>query len=177
LTDRKAIARSAAIVLLPALVVAGTLVFLYFSAPMDRPWNATSALTLLAGLLLAGVVVGWQARAVTRSRHPRLRAAVVLALSFPVLILLFASAYFLMSQDDPAAFSEALTRLASLYFTMTVFSTVGFGDIAARTDQARTVVLAQMLLDLGYIGFLGRAVVAAARIGVRRRRGGSADDA
>ncbi len=32
---------------------------------------------------------------------------------------------------DPAAFNETLTRIDSLYFTLTVFATVGFGDIAA----------------------------------------------
>ena len=40
-------------------------------------------------------------------------------------------------------FSEPLTRTDALYFTVTVFSTVGFGDITAKTEAARLVVTGQ----------------------------------
>jgi hypothetical protein len=54
-----------------------------------------------------------------------------------------------MAANHPANFStHALTRTDALYFTVTVFSTVGFGDITAASQSARLVVTAQMLLDL-----------------------------
>jgi len=146
-------------VVLVALVT-GTLIFLYFDVPI---------LGLAAGLALVGAVIAWQIRAVVRSPHPWLRATVVLGLSFPVLILAFASAYVLISRADPSAFSERLSHLSGLYLTMTVFTTVGFGDIVAVTPPARIVVLVQMLLDLVYLGFAVRALTAAARLGVERR--------
>jgi voltage-gated potassium channel len=157
------------VVLLPAILTTVTLLVGYFTAPLDRPWTPGTALAMAGCLVVAGVVVGWQARAVVRSPHPRLRAAAVLAVSFPVLIVLFAVSYLLIARSYPDALSERLDRVGGLYFAMTVFTTVGFGDIAARTEQARVLVLVQMLVDLVYIGLLGRAIVEAARIGVQRR--------
>jgi hypothetical protein len=50
-----------------------------------------------------------------------------------------------------------------------VFSTVGFGDIAAKTDAARLVVAAQMLLDLILLGFGARIFVGAVKLGRDRQ--------
>ena len=43
-------------------------------------------------------------------------------------------------------FSQKLDHSRALYFTITVFSTVGFGDITPTNDAARLAVGAQMLL-------------------------------
>jgi hypothetical protein len=59
----------------------------------------------------------------------------------------FAIVYVSMAHANPVSFSEQLSRTAGLYFTITVLSTVGFGDITARTDAARLIVSLQMLLD------------------------------
>jgi hypothetical protein len=157
--------------LLPAGLTTVGLVVLYFYAPLDRPWTPLTVLVLAAGLVLAAVAVGWQIWAVARSPHPRLRAVAVLVFSFPVLILLFSVAYLLMAQDRPESFSEPLTRVTSLYFAMTVFTTVGFGDLVARTQAARIVVIVQMLVNLSYVGLLARSIIEAARIGAQRRAG------
>jgi voltage-gated potassium channel len=135
----------------------------YFTAPLDRSWTPGMALAVAAGLVLVGLVAAGQVRAVMRSAHPRLRAAGALALSLPLVILLFASAYLVMSNDRPQAFSEPLSRVDGLYFATTVFTTVGFGDIAPRSQPARVLVLVQMLADLVYIGLLVRALHEAVR--------------
>jgi hypothetical protein len=155
------------VLVLPAVLDTG-LVALYFNAPLDRPWSSGTALALAAALVLFAGLIGWQTWAVVRSPYPRLRAVAVIAFSFPGLILLFATGYELMSLGDPGAFSEPLDRVGALYFAMTVFSTVGFGDIVARTQPARIVVIVQMLANLIYLGVLVRALVEAARIGVDR---------
>jgi hypothetical protein len=107
-------------------------------------------------------LVAWQVRAVARSPYPRLRAVTGLAVSAPVLVVLFATTYFLMGRDDQGAFSEPLTRVDALYYAMSVFSTVGFGDIAAQSQAARVTVTVQMVANLVYVGVLVRAVTAAA---------------
>ena len=67
-----------------------------------------------------------------------------------------------MARTDPASFNtHPLTRTDGLYFTVTVFSTVGFGDITAASQGARLVVTAQMLLDLLALGLVVRAFVGA----------------
>jgi hypothetical protein len=54
-------------------------------------------------------------------------------------------------------FTERLDHTRALYFTITVFSTVGFGDITPRADLARIIVSIQMLLDLVILGSVVRA--------------------
>jgi voltage-gated potassium channel Kch len=81
------------------------------------------------------------------------RAAEALAPTLPLFLLLFASAYFAMARASPANFStHSLTRTDSLYFTVTTFSTVGYGDITAASQAARLVVTAQIILDLLALG-------------------------
>jgi hypothetical protein len=56
-----------------------------------------------------------------------------------------------------------------------VFSTVGFGDITPKTNPARLVVSAQMLLDLAIIGIVVRMIINAARSRIAPRDGGGRD--
>ena len=86
-----------------------------------------------------GLVV-FQVRWILRSRFPDLRAVEALATSIPLFLLLFASTYVVLAAISASDFSEPLTRTDALYFTVTVFSTVGFGDITAKTEAARLVV-------------------------------------
>jgi hypothetical protein len=58
-----------------------------------------------------------------------------------------------MARLAPHSFGTPLTRTDALYFTVTVFSTVGFGDITAKTETARLVVTGQMVADLVFLGF------------------------
>ena len=62
-------------------------------------------------------------------------------------------------------FTEPLTRSDSLYLTVTIFATVGFGDISARAVTARLVVTAQMLLDLVVLGLGIHVILGAVKRG------------
>ena len=143
------------------------LISAYVLAPMDSQLDGAVAVYLALWLLAVFVVVGWQIFAVSRSPHPGLRAMESIAVSVPLFILGFASAYFIMGRTDVGRFSEPLNRLDAAYFTVTVFSTVGFGDIVARSDAARMVVILQMLADLVLIGLIAKVLFGA----VQRRRG------
>ena len=69
----------------------------------------------------------------------------------------FAVFYLNLSARDPDAFSEPLGRTAALYFTMTTLTTVGYGDITARTDAARIAVMVQFLFNVAVIGTTAQA--------------------
>ncbi len=62
--------------------------------------------------------------------------------------------------------SQKLDHSSALYFTTTVFSTVGFGDITPLTDAARLTVSAQMIIDLVIIGVVVRLLINAAKMGL-----------
>ena len=110
-------------------------------------------LTLVAGLLILFAVIVVQLRVIMEARYPAVRAIEALAATVPLFPLLFASVYFTMADANQANFNTCpLTRTDLLYFTVTVFTTVGFGDISGATESARLVVTAQMLLDLLVLG-------------------------
>ena len=156
---------------LRGVVVTTALVVLYYLLPLDRPWETGTALRLLAGLLVFAGVTVWQVRAIASSRYPRLRAAEALGLIVPLYLLLFASTYFVMERASAANLTEPLTRTDALYFSVTVFTTVGFGDIAAKSETARVVLIVQMLADLALLGAGARVLLGAVRRGQQRQSG------
>ena len=91
---------------------------------------------------------------------PELRAAVALGVVIPLFFVLFATIYLSMSDASGTTFTQGLDHTRALYFTITIFSTVGFGDITPATDTARLVVSAQMILDLILIGGVVQSLLA-----------------
>ena len=156
---------------LKAVLTTAVLVALYYLLPMDRGFDAHTVLLLVVCLAVLLAILTWRVRALFRSRYPGLRAIETLALIVPLYILLFATTYFLAERANGGYFNEPLTRSSALYFSVTVFSTVGFGDIAAKTDPARLVVTAQMMLDVILLGFGVRVFAGAVNL-ARERRGG-----
>jgi hypothetical protein len=146
--------RRIAMALLRALVATTVVVALYYLAPLDRMDSVPLAvsLTVALGILLA--VASWQVRGITRATYPAIRAIQALAITAPLFLLLYAASYFLMAQADPANFSSdsPLTHTDALYFAVTVFATVGFGDISPVSQAARLLVTTQMILDLLFLG-------------------------
>jgi voltage-gated potassium channel len=154
---------------LRALLTTAVLVTLYYVLPMDRGFDARTLLLLIVYLAVFVVILTWRVHGLFRSRYPGLRAVETLALVVPLYILLFSTTYYLAERADGGYFSEPLTRSSALYFSVTVFSTVGFGDITAKTDPARLVVTAQMLLDVILLGFGVRVFVGAVNLARSRR--------
>jgi Ion channel len=142
------------------------LVALYYLLPLDRS-SAGGAITILViGLAVFSALVAFQVRSIIRSPFPGLRAIEGLATSVPLFLLLFASSYVIMAAMSAGNFGGRLTHTDGLYFTVTVFSTVGFGDITAKTQAARLVVTGQMISDLVVLGLAIKVIMGA----VSRRR-------
>jgi hypothetical protein len=150
------------------LVVAG-LVFAYYKLPMDKPFAGEHAVGLVVGLIGVAVLLVFQVRAIAHSPHPRLRAVDALASTIPPFLLLYAATYYLMEHGQVGNFKEPMTRTDALYFAVTVFSTVGFGDIAPVSQVARIVVVTQMIGDLLLIGLAARVIVGVVQAAVQRQ--------
>jgi hypothetical protein len=138
-----------------ATVVA--LVCLYYLAPLDQPLDETKIAGLLLSIALLAVLMLLQIRAIE-----------ALATSVPLLVICFAIADFMM---DSATFTEPLTRTDALYFALTVFSTVGFGDIAAVSQAGRAVVAVQVTVNLVAVGVGVRVILGAVQRGRHREAG------
>jgi voltage-gated potassium channel len=153
--------------LIRTVLASAVLLVAYALAPMGRRPEGVVAVQLALWLLVFFGIVGWQILAVSRSPFPRLRAIEAVGVSLPLFLLVFASAYYVTGRIDADNFSEPLGRIDALYFSVTVFATVGFGDVVARTDVARLLVTLQMLADLVLSGLFAKVLLGAVQ---QRRR-------
>jgi voltage-gated potassium channel len=66
------------------------------------------------------------------------------------------------SEANPDTFNVSeLTRTDALYFTVSTFASVGFGDIVATTESSRALVTVQMILNLIVLGAVVRILISA----------------
>ena len=137
------------------------LVAIYYALPLDHSSTAIAVTVLVIGLAAFIGLVAFHARSIIRSPFPGLRAVEALAINVPLFLLLFASTYVVMATISAANFGERLTHTDGLYFTVTVLSTVGFGDITAKTQAARLVVTGQMIADLVILALAIKVIVGA----------------
>ena len=90
-------------------------------------------------------------------------------MTIPLFVVVFSTTHYLISGLEPGSYSEPMTRFDALYFTMTTFATVGFGDITPVTLPARFVTLLQIIGGLILVGVVARVLISAARFRQDRR--------
>ena len=156
-------------VLLRPLGTVGLSLAVYYLLPLPDRGDAATIVLLVVGLAVVAVVLAWHVRAIISSHYPRMRAIEALAVAAPMFLLLFAAAYYLLAQSSSANFGTELNRTDTLYFSVTVFSTTGFGDIAPHSSDARLLVTGQMIGDMIFLGLGIRQLLTATQVGLRRR--------
>jgi voltage-gated potassium channel len=137
------------------------LVAIYYALPLDHTSTWVAAITLVLGLLALIALLIFQIRSIIRSQFPGLRAVEALATSLPLFLLLFSSTYMVMAGVSASNFGEKLTHTDALYFTVTVFTTTGFGDITAKSQGTRLLVTGQMIVDLVILGIGVKVILGA----------------
>jgi voltage-gated potassium channel len=155
--------------LLRALGSTAALVVIYYLLPLNHASTGAAVTMLVIGLVILITMVVFQVRSIIASPFPGLRALEALATSVPLFLLLFAATYVVMATMSASNFSQPVTRTSALYFTVTVFSTVGFGDITPKTEAAQLAVTVQMITDLIILGLGARVIVGAVTRGRQRR--------
>ena len=155
---------------LRAAVSAAALVALYYLLPLNTSSTPAAVTILVTGFAGFIALVAFQAHAVIRHPFPTLRAIEALATSIPLFLLLFAASYVVMATRSADDFGGHLTHTDGLYFAVTVFSTVGFGDITAKTAAARLVVTGQMVADLVILGTAIKIITSAVSRGQQHRQ-------
>jgi len=134
--------------------------WLSFDRTLSPTWTVIRAVAALA--VLCGAIM-WLAEAIRHSRHPTARAVETISLLIPLNTIVFAGLYLSLSSQDPAAFSERLDHIGALYLSMSVITTVGFGDVAASSQAARIIVMLHMVANVAVLVVGSRAILAAAR--------------
>ncbi len=78
----------------------------------------------------------------------------ILGVGFMAVILGFAAFYAAFSRYAPESFSERISAVSAIYFSCVTFATVGYGDVAPRTDLTRAIVTVEILSSLLTISVL-----------------------
>ncbi len=124
-----------------AVAVAWILVIgIYYVLPFTDLTSGETVVRLVLGIVAFVVVLAWQLRRIKQDDLPELRAIRALGVIIPVLLVVFAAVYLSLDEASTTHFSEPINHTGALYLTITVFSTVGFGDITPETDLARAIV-------------------------------------
>ena len=170
----RALLRIAPLMALRTLIFAA-LIFGAVSIQPREPVDVTSIIIVVCVVLLIwgtlfGLVFWWQIRRISKARHPQAQMVEALATVFVLFLAIFAKTYHIISQAYPQSFSEDLDYFSSLYFALTVLSTVGFGDISPIMPLARGVTMLQMVLDIVLIGVAVRVITTTASKAIGRKR-------
>ena len=68
-----------------------------------------------------------------------------------VAILGYAGAYLSLERLSPKAFTSMASFVDASYFSTVTFATVGYGDVAPVSPEAKILVISQILISLGSI--------------------------
>ena len=158
-------------------IVWALLTGIYFVAPFDGVRGGDGVARLGISLAVFVAAAAWELSQTAKAELPEFRAITALATLTPLFIVLFAGVYLSISISKPDSFNIHLDHVKALYFVITTLSTVGFGDIIAKTNLTRIIVSVQMLLDLILIGSIVRILAQAAKRGLERDGAASGDTA
>jgi voltage-gated potassium channel len=156
--------------LLRSLLSVVVVVAIYFQLPLSNFSGSRTIVEFVIGLLVVVAVLAGQALAIVRSPYPLTRTIEALSTTGPLFLILFAITHFAINSAEPGSYSQQMSRLDALYFTVTTFATVGYGDISPTSQGARLAALLQMVLGLVLVGAIARAITGAAQLGMKRYR-------
>ena len=157
---------------LRAALTTTILVTAYVVMPFTLISQARYLTAFLIGAAVVLAVLAAEFSRTMRSPYPRLRAVEALLTAGPLFIVLFATSHYVIGQLDPTGYTEPMTRLDALYFTVTTFATVGYGDISPASQIARLVALVQMVCGLVLVGVIAKLLFGIAQESDQRRNHG-----
>jgi voltage-gated potassium channel len=134
----------------------------YFLLPLNRRHAA-----LIAGAFVFAAIVALVPLAIRRGRRvltseqPVLVAAQSLAIALTLLVVSFASMYFVLGTAHEGQINGIHTKIDAIYYTVTILSTVGFGDVTATGQGARALVAIHMIVNLVFLAVAIRVLSSA----------------
>jgi voltage-gated potassium channel len=152
---------------LPPLVVTCLLWGIFFV--YGSPFTSHVYLGFVNIIITVMLVVLVTAQLISVSRSGDLINIVIMLLtSFSSLVATFSTLY--GNYGTTGNFSEGLTRLDAIYFTVGTLATAGTGNISAISQTARGLQTLQMVLDIGFLVFAVSLVVAKISSRMDKRR-------
>lgn len=153
---------------LRVLLPVGLVILVLCGVPM-APLSRTGATLADAAFLVVWLLVlfplylRWQLRSIHGADSPQTRWLESLIVLGVLFVTIFARSYRLLNDPAITYFTQPMDLLNSMYYSMTVLSTIGFGDIAPVAPAAKILTMVQMVGDIALIGLVVRVLSTAAR--------------
>jgi len=149
------------------------MVVAYFLLPLhllgaERPELSWTLFVLALGAVT--VLLLREIRAVLRD-EPHARPGVTIPLLMIASLLVFSAAYSSIARQT-GEFDGLRTRVDALYFTVATVATVGYGDITARGQTARILVIGQITYSFVFLTAAATALSQRLRRALGERQGG-----
>ena len=121
----------------------------YYLMPMEGRWAGVFVAILVAAAAIGLIPLTFRrVRQILVADNPVSVALGAIATIVTFLVVSFAAVYYVLGTEMEGQMSGIRTKTDSLYFTVTMMSTVGFGDITVVGQGARALVTANMLTNL-----------------------------
>jgi voltage-gated potassium channel len=128
--------------------VLAVVLVLYFTVPVSFEISSNDVVQLvvsLTALSLLAVLVLVEVRHQLMEDDRRIDGLVI---ALMIAVLGFALGFYVLAQRNPDQIIDLETRVDALYFTMATLLTIGYGDVHAAGQAARTLVLIQMVFNV-----------------------------
>jgi|SRR5262245_59826607 len=148
-------------------VLLGLILVIYFAAPVRLNTDESTAWRIATTLLALAVLAAWVVWVLRRQVDDESRRIDGLITVILIVVVAFSMAFYVLEQRKPGQVVDLHTRLDSLYFTVSTLLTIGYGDVHAQGQEARALVLVQVVFDVVFVataaGLLSRRVRSRAR--------------
>jgi hypothetical protein len=151
------------------LLAAATALYLLVPTGFAPQRTIIVATVFVLGIAGATVLIVWQVRSYRRAAASGQAQLLGLLTAVYASVLFFALTYLVLGAGDPNEIADLQTHVDALYFSMSIVSTVGFGDVHAVGQTARAIVCLQIGFDLLFISLALAAVKSAGMPGRSRQ--------
>ena len=134
------------------MAVTGGVVLLYFAVPVSSEIDTHNLLRLvvsLVALVLLSLGVVLQLKKHLNQNDRRIDGLIATVVT---VVVVFSFIFFTLARHEPGEFAQLKTRVDGLYFTVATMATVGFGDVHAKGQVARSLVLVLMVFNVVFVG-------------------------
>jgi voltage-gated potassium channel len=142
---------------------------LYFTVPVAFEVESSDIVQLVVSLAALALLA---ATVLTEVRHQLVdddRRIDGLVLALMVAVLGFALGFYVVAQRNPEQFVGLETRVDALYFTMSTLLTIGYGDVHAKGQAARILVLIQMVFNVVIVATAASTITTRVRTQAAKR--------
>lgn len=149
-------------VMVESLLPAAAILILYFVLPLrGQGAVAVSIIFAVVAVLFSFPLAFRAAKRVMESHQPIVHGGQAVLMILTSVVVAFSGLYYVLGTHYENQMMGVETRLDALYFTLTLTTTVGFGDVHPVGQAARGVATWNMVCNIAIIAIAVRLVMSA----------------